>query len=347
MKLLILTQAVDQADSNLGFFHRWIEEFAAHCEFVTVVCLRRGEYRLPSNVRVLSLGKEDGTTKLTRIIRFYKYIFGSKKDYDAVFVHMNAEYAVLGGWLWKRWGKKVSLWYAHKSVTATLQFAMRFIDLVFTVSPESFKIDSAKVRAVGHGIDTELFKPDIREPSLETRIITIGRIAESKHIIEMLEMMDVLHAHGALFSFTIVGEPTNSAEEAYSSKLKQETSRRPYQAKVYMRGGLMHDNLPQVINLHDVFLNFGTTGNIDKAGLEALACGVPVFSTNEHFKEMLQPYGLFISSTHPTLIAEAFEKYVNKGDKEKSAIAATLRNRVVAEHSLERLVPKIVALLSE
>ncbi len=345
MKLLILTQAVDKTDSNLGFFHRWVEEFAAHCEQVTVICLRRGEYSFPSNVRVLSLGKEDGTNKLTRVFRFYSYVFEAKRNYDAVFVHMNAEYIVLGGWFWKRWGKKVSLWYAHKSVTRTLQFAMRFVDFVFTVAPESFKIASEKVRAVGHGIDTELFKPDIREPSLETRIITTGRIAGSKHLIEMLNVLDVLHERGTLFTFTIVGEPITPEEEKYAASLRAEIAKRPYHAKVYMRGAILHDNLPAVLNLQDIFLNFATTGNMDKAGLEALSTGVPVLSINENFKQLLQPFDLFVPSTHPALIAEAMQKYIGKSDREKSGIAATLRNIVVAEHSLSRLIPKILAVL--
>ena len=58
MKLLILTQKVDKNDPILGFFHRWVEEFARHCEQVTVIALGVGEYDLPQNVRVFSLGKE-------------------------------------------------------------------------------------------------------------------------------------------------------------------------------------------------------------------------------------------------------------------------------------------------
>ena len=46
MKLLIMTQAVDQNDPVLGFFHRWIEEFSRHCERVHVICLKEGEHSL-------------------------------------------------------------------------------------------------------------------------------------------------------------------------------------------------------------------------------------------------------------------------------------------------------------
>lgn len=58
MRLLIVTQKVDRDDDLLGFFHQWICEFAKHCDFVTVICLEKGEYALPANVRILSLGKE-------------------------------------------------------------------------------------------------------------------------------------------------------------------------------------------------------------------------------------------------------------------------------------------------
>jgi glycosyltransferase involved in cell wall biosynthesis len=345
MKLLICTQAVDRTDSNLGFFHRWIEEFARHCEQVIVVCLTKGDYQFPSNVRVLSLGKEEGSSRFARVIKFYSYIWGNRRDYDAVFVHMNAEYVVLGGSLWRRWGKKVGLWYAHKSVTPALRFAMKFINAVFTVGPESFRIKSDNIRVMGHGIDTEIFKPYMRESSIETRFITIGRMSQSKHLIEMLEVFDVLHARGESFTFTIVGEPITSDEERYFSRLKQEVGKRPYHAKVIMRGGLLHDNLPQVLNLHDIFLNFATTGNMDKAALEALSCGIPVIATNDSFKNLLLPFELYVPSTHPTLIADAIEKLVSKGDKDKAALAATLRNKIVAEHSLTQLIPRITSAL--
>ncbi len=59
MKLLILTQKVDKNDPTLGFFHRWIEEFANHYENLTIICLEKGIYTLPKNVQVLSLGKEE------------------------------------------------------------------------------------------------------------------------------------------------------------------------------------------------------------------------------------------------------------------------------------------------
>jgi glycosyltransferase involved in cell wall biosynthesis len=343
MRLLICTQALDKRDSNLGFFHRWVEEFAKRCEFVTVICLREGEYSLPDNVRVYSLGKEEGTSRLTRIRRFFKYIRAFKDDYDAVFVHMNPEYLILGGYFWRKWGKKVSLWYTHKSVNARLRFALRFVNTIFTASKESFRIEDPRVLIMGHGIDTEAFKPAMKEASIETRIITIGRIAPSKHLIEMLGVLDELHARGERFRFTIVGAPITPVEEAYAKKLEQEIALRPYKEKIKFMGPLIPAELPALLNHQDVFLNFSTTGSMDKAVLEALSIGVPAITTNEAFADLLSPFELYGTDRDYKTLADRIDKIMNRSDR--AAVVAMLRNKVVERHSLARLIPALISAL--
>src|SRR4051812_25119270 len=101
MKLLLFTQTVDEDDLYLGFFHAWIEELAKHFEKITVVCLKEGKHFLPENVEVLSLGKEHGTSRLTRALRVLGYSYQRRREYDSVLVHMNQEYILLAGWMWK------------------------------------------------------------------------------------------------------------------------------------------------------------------------------------------------------------------------------------------------------
>src|SRR3989344_1746143 len=114
MKLLILTQKIDDNDDHFTFFLDWVLEFSDYFEKVTVVALWVKGYDLPSNVEVLSLGKESGESRVKYLFRFYKYIFLNRKDYDSVFIHMNVEYVILGGLFWRLMKKNVSLWYVHK-----------------------------------------------------------------------------------------------------------------------------------------------------------------------------------------------------------------------------------------
>jgi hypothetical protein len=198
MRLLIVTQKVNQNDPILGFFHRWIIEFAKHCESLTVVCLEEGAHELSSrgllrsqahglsmNVKVLSLGKEKELIvsgrksavmdKVKYIFRFYKYIWQERENYDAVFVHMNPIYVVLGGLIWKALGKKTSLWYTHSHVDWKLRIAEKLVARIFTASRESLKLASDKAIVTGHGIDTDYFTPIAhREDSDTFRILTAG-----------------------------------------------------------------------------------------------------------------------------------------------------------------------------
>ena len=153
--------------------------------------------------------------------RFYKYIWSLRKEYDAVFIHMNPEYAILGGFLWRIWGKRISLWYVHKSVTWRLRIGVIFTDIVFTAVPESFRLASDKVIIVGHGIPTDMFLKKSPGPKGELRIVTVGRISKSKRIIEMLSVLDALARENVLFSFTIAGAPAMPEDFAEKRALRQ------------------------------------------------------------------------------------------------------------------------------
>jgi glycosyltransferase involved in cell wall biosynthesis len=344
MKLLICTQTVDMTDPALGFFHAWIVEFAKHCTQVTVLCLNEGEHHLPRNVTVHSLGKEKGSVSRTRYaFRFLRFIYAKRYDYDAIFVHMNPEYVVLGGFLWRMWRKRIALWYVHRSVTLKLRIAVRFADVILTASQSSFRLSTPKLRVAGHGIDTELFKPMIRESSIETRIITIGRISPSKRLIEMLQVLDILYARDEKFRFTIMGAPAIPGDARYVRALREEIAKRPYSGKVEVVGPKAHSALPGFLNMQDVFLNFSTTGSIDKAVLEALSMGVPVVTTNAAFEELLEPFDLYIAHPNVEVLADTIDHAMNRPDR--AAVVATLRNKVVAEHSLVRLVPRLLRAL--
>jgi glycosyltransferase involved in cell wall biosynthesis len=269
MKLLIVTQTVDTEDSYLGFFTRWIEEFAKYAEQVEVICLTEGKHTLPANVHVHSLGKERGSvSRFTYAQRFLSLIWSLRHDYDTVFVHMNPEYVVLGGVWWHLWRKKVALWYMHKSVTAKLRLATLIADVIFTASKESFRVQSRKLHIMGHGIDTVFFFPD---PS--DWFLSVGRLMKSKR-----HDLAIREAAKAGKSIRIAGAgPEREALEALARSLQVDAT---------FLGGLSHAALRDEYRKASLFLHTSETGSLDKVVLEALACGLPIRTNDPALKEL-------------------------------------------------------------
>lgn len=291
MRLLILTQAVDLDDPILAFFHRWIEEFAKHAD-IHVICLQRGRTQLPANVNIHSLGKEADGTKLGYVLRFYKYIWTLRKEYDAVFVHMNPEYVVLGGMFWKLWRKRIGLWYVHRAYPALLRLAVPFVDAVFTSATTSTALRGPKVHVVGHGIDTAAYahlKP-ISRNSDRLKLLTVGRITRIKNIEVIIQALAHLQQNGIRASLRIVGSPIHKADFAYKEELERIVSKHSVSADVTFEGSIPHAEMPQVYAEADISINACPTGGIDKAVLESMASGVPAIAANESFKEFFGDY---------------------------------------------------------
>lgn len=337
MKLLVCTQAVDATDSNLGFFVEWLRLFAKDCERVEVITLREGSHDLPGTVHVHVLP----AGKVARARRFLALITGLRGEYDAVFVHMNPEYLVLGGPLWRVWGKPTGLWYAHKSVTPKLRLATLFANHIFTVASTSFRIATRKKRVMGHGIDLGVTRSD-RTVSADgvLRLMTAGRISASKHLLEMLDVLDLLHIRGIRFALTIAGLPLTQLDREYQDKLNASIESKPYASAISFLGAVPHIEMGELLARTDVALNFASTGNMDKSGLEALAAGVPLVTTNESFGALGKHEGLELVERGD---AAAFADAIVRASGENTGSIADIVRR---EHSLASLIPRILKILA-
>lgn len=346
MRILITTQAVDLGDPILGFFHRWIEEFAKHCESVHVICLRQGETNLPPNVFVHSLGKENGASRLARVIRFYRYVFGFRHEYDAVFAHMNPEYVVLAGPLWRMWGKRVALWYVHKSVTWWLRVAHMYVQRIFTAVPNSITLTSNKIRVMGHGMDIDAYTFSERSDDDTVSIFTVGRLSRSKGVHTMVDICGELENRGVKTELSVYGGPVTADDRVYETELQKLISTKSYKDALHLHGNIRSTDVPRVLTGADIFLNISTTGGLDKASLEAMLSGVPIISSNPTFKDLLDQYGLYISNPNSVSVADAIQEYFKKPATERNAMLQSLRDIVVERHSLDQLVPNLVRDLS-
>jgi glycosyltransferase involved in cell wall biosynthesis len=379
-KILILTQKVDINDDLLGFMHGWIDEFAMQCEQVIVICLSKGYYSLPENVKVRSLGKEKNyklnnypqvfggqvilNLKLFKQIKylynFYLYIWQERKNYDVVFVHMNEIYAVLGGFFWKLWNKKIGLWYAHKSVGYRLKVAEKFSDIIFTASTKSFRHTSKKIKIVGHGIDLEKFKcswprdkqnsslpngrHDVKNKDDFFKIITIGRISPIKDYETLINAIELLYTEIKNLQVEIIGGPGTDEQKKYFKKLQAMVENKKLQDVILFIGSVPNNHIVNYLRESDLFINTSQTGSLDKAILEAMACGLPILSSNEALIDVIDEFKdklIFPSKDLSGLIDRIkMIYYLSEEDREK--IGVGLMAIVEKNHSLHGLISKIL-----
>ena len=216
LRLLLFNLAVDADDAALGFVVEWVRMLAERCESVDVITMRAGDYDLPENVRVFSVGKERGYGEARRALEFYRILWRLLKEntYDVCFAHMMPLFAVMGAPLLKLKHIPMTLWYVHKSVTFKLRLAEKLVDKVVTASAESFRLDSDKVTILGHGINTDVFTPAPPSDDGQFVIVSVGRIARSKRLEHLVAAVDTLTTTGmrANLHVRIVGE--SEPEEA-------------------------------------------------------------------------------------------------------------------------------------
>lgn len=340
MNLLIITQKVDKNDPILGFFHRWIEEFSRNFENVTVICLYGGECDIPVNVKVLSLGKEKGESRFKYIVNFYRYIWGERKNYDRVFVHMNQIYIVLGVLVWKLLGKKITLWYTHRMVGASLRLATMLSDVIFTASKESFRLESRKVMVMGHGIDTDIFFPN-RDQKVHDQytILSVSRISLTKNQLVMAEAFTLLKQRGFKGRLVFVGSPITASDEAYQKKIIEYVEKEGLKNEIFFEGSSKPHLVINAYHNADLFINLSTTGSMDKAVLEAMACGLQIATSNEAFKNIV-PAENYCSLT----ATEIAEKILTLSNKKADP---ALRRYVVEKNNINNLIPAVSAIIKK
>ncbi len=285
MKLLIVTQKVNIEDPILGFFHRWIEEFAKHCEKVTVICLEKGKYHLPQNVKVLSLGKERGNTKFDQLAWFYQHIWDERKNYDVVFVHMNQEYVLLAGLLWKLWKKKIYMWRNHAKGTIFTDLACKLSNKVFYTSPQSYTAKFPNAIQMPVGIDTDFFKPDSSVKKIPNSTLFLGRISPVKRVLEFVDRLGDLEREGKAFSATIAGEALR-VDQPYMQKVIERVAAYEIKDKVKFIGSVNKVEALRLYQSHETYVNLTPGGSFDKTIFEAASCGASILVDNEDLKNL-------------------------------------------------------------
>lgn len=343
LRVVFICQAVDQDDPVLPTTVRWIEALARKrsVDQVTVLALRTGRYGLPGNVDVKRFGRSN---RLATSAAFYRAIASSlPRRPNCFFVYQGGPYPLLLLPFKLLRGIPIVQWKAHPIITRAMSFYARWCDdLILTSARAAFPINLAKVRVVGQGVDTERFR--IEERPLLGDLIAVGRIAPIKRIDQMVRA--VVHAncsYGTRYKFNIYG-PTLANDEAYARSVEDLISRLDARGWVTLHGPVRQERLPALLNGHRASLNFAN-GALDKTSVEAMACGLPVVTTNDAVTEVMPPnlHPILVPDKHSTEVqARIIHGLLRRPEADIARLGQQLRALVVSDHSIERLFDRIL-----
>lgn len=324
MKLLFVTQKINEKDDDLAFVTQWIDEFIKNGFEVTTLCLEKGEFddRFP----VYSLGKEEGRSKLAQIAAFYRFIFSHR--FDRVFVHMNPEYFTLGGWWWLLQGSKMYLWYTHYTTHIHLKLAAFYSTCMFAATKQSLpQYDKSPKKIVtGHGVDVEYWQHENRcvDPR---KMIMVHRLMPSKRVELGIEALTHLPEE---YTLTIYGRP-NVPE--YFQQLQQLVKEKNLESRVTFKGPVPMPELRDVYVNYRIMVNMASE-TIDKTMLEAMCNGVYPITTAGNLEAIGLPERL--DEDTPKAIAEFVLKGFATATSQEKLITV-----VEEKHSLKNLVVKM------
>jgi len=355
LRVLMITQKVDLDDDILGFTHTWVNKLAERVERLYVLALAVGRHSLRDNVELLSMGKERGNSRLERLVNFNRVVAGLvlRRKIDIVFIHMCPRYAILAAPYAKLMRVPMVMWFTHRSVNNELRIAHWLVDKVVTASRESFKLKSDKVVITGHGIDTGRFKPlDVSREGDKKVILSVGRISPIKDYETLVEAADILanKKERKDLEFVVVGDVGTKAQREYLDRIKEMVRGCQLERHFSFVGPIPHSEVVQYYQNCDVFINLSHTGSLDKAVLEAMACGRVPITCNEAFKDSFGDYAdrLMFEKGDAIDLAGKILDGIEMNAESQLALERALRDIVVLEHSIdEGFMNRIIEVFQE
>lgn len=138
-----------------------------------------------------------------------------------------------------------------------------------------------------------------------------------------------------------------SQDAAYAADLRGRVERYGLAEVVEFAGAVSHEGVVGEYQNAEVMVNVSHTRSLDKAALEAMACALPVVTTNEAFAPLLQPWAdeLLVPPEAPERLPVFLRRLADLSADERRSLGLKLREIVVKEHSLEQLVTRLVVIM--
>lgn len=352
MRLLMITQKLDAADPILAFTLDWVRELAARVEHLDVICLEdytsAGE--LPPNVSSHSLGKDRGKNRIRELLTFYQLLIRLAPTVDAYFSHMVPRYTWLAAPIAGLFQIPQYLWYTHRTDSVELRLATMLCRAVFSAVPDSFPFATAKLNAVGHGINLQLFASDPTvQQATPPLIVQVARLMPIKHQATLIQAADQLKSMGLAFHIAVIGSVPPGQDQTYLESLQQLVASCGLEDTITFTGGLLPEQVLHYLRQASIAVNLSPPGLFDKAALESMIVGVPTVVSNAAFDGLLRDHRAALRIDSPTDVAglvTALSALLTSSADDRRLLALDIQGRARTAHSLDGLMDRLVTLIA-
>jgi glycosyltransferase involved in cell wall biosynthesis len=337
VRALFVTQKVEPDHPTLGAAAGMVGALADRCDEVVVLASSASVDALPANVRFRSFA---APAQALRGLRYetalVHELFRGRPSF--LLAHMSPVYAVLAAPILRPLSVPLLLWFTQQKGGPQLTRAARVADAILSVDERSVPISSPKVRAIGHGIETDLFTCAPRSATDRLRLLSLGRYSEVKGHDVALRALRRLLDGGVGAELTIRGEEATPNDAAVRERLARLAVKLGLTEHARLLDAVPRSGVPALLAETDVLVNATRGASADKVVFEALAACVPVVAASPVFDSLLPARSRFAEGD-PAGLAAAVRASAALPDEERRQ----LRARVEAEHSVDHWADAVIA----
>jgi glycosyltransferase involved in cell wall biosynthesis len=331
MRLIFVTQQVDPASPVLGATVAKIRALAARADEVVVLADGAVEGVLPENCRVHLFRSP---TRAGRGLRFEAALARELRPLPAaVIAHMCPIYAVLAAPV-RPLGVRILLWFTHWRASGLLGLAERVSSAVLTVERRSFPLESAKVRAIGHGIDLTEFPCVERAAREGLTLAALGRTSPAKGLDTVVRAVALVPE----VRLVVRGPSLTDEERRHRGELERLVQQLDVADRVELGEPVPRSEVPALLGQADALVNNMRAGATDKVVYEAAATCLPVLASNPALDGFLPAELRFAREDAHELAARI--RALTAADR--AALGRELRARVERDHSVESWAARVV-----
>ena len=328
MKLVFVTQSVDPEHPVLAATADKVAALAERVDEIVLLADSAVESALPENCRVRAFRAGSRVGRGARFEAALGRELGGLRG-GAVVAHMCPIYAVLAAPLVRPLGIPVVLWFAHWRDSTLLRTAERLSSAIVSVDRQSFPFPSAKLTAIGHGIDLTRFECAPRQPDGTLRVVALGRYSPSKGLDVVVRA-----AAEAGVRLTVVGPALTQEERAHRLDLERLVDELGASEHIRLEDAVPRRDVPALLGHADVLVDNMRSGAPDKVVYEAAASCLPVLASSPVFDDVLDPE-LRFDRDSPRELATLLHEFARTDATAREAIGRRMRRRVEERHGVE------------